>query len=70
MLEAIKGIGSEGVALITLYLIIKDVVIPLIKRNKNKNNNPRKQGERIAKLEKGQENIEGRLDKIEDKLFK
>lgn len=36
-------------------------------KHKTSSNNP-KYGERIAALEKGQENIEERLDRIEDKI--
>ena len=39
-------------------------IVSLIK----KKNNPGNYGERIAKLEKGQEDIEDRLERLEDKI--
>lgn len=35
---SLGGIGSEGVVLLSLYLLIKDVVAPLVKKLNGKNN--------------------------------
>ena len=62
-------------ALLIIYLLIKDALIPLIKKRNGKlhtvQNNPHpcaENGQRIASLEKGQDEIENRLKRIENKL--